>query len=157
VREEYKMKKGLKNTRLAILAALAALACALSCATSGELVHPYSVVFEQSGMKALLEQGKTFEVRLERQAGTGYSWEIAGHNDCIAPEGKPTVEKPEKPAGRPGIAGGKEYQVFRFTAVKPGRGTLEIRFARPWEKGVEPAKRFVLNYEVIPPAESSPR
>lgn len=84
--------------------------------------------------------GNIFEVILESNATTGYSWNIATQDAKILESlGDP---KYVRPAGAPPGAPGQ--QVFQFKVKGAGETKLVLHYNRPWEKDKEPAKLFSL-------------
>ena len=71
--------------------------------------------------------GDRFDLRLEANPSTGYAWSL----------GKPLDAAP---GGAPPLAGQGGNEIWTFEAVAPGRTTISMFYARPWEKGVAPAK-----------------
>lgn len=90
-------------------------------------------------------KGDVLEIKLEMQAGTGFSWQVAENAKDVLPlKGKPTIEKMDN--GKPG---GTQLQVFRFEAKAPGASDLELHYKRPFEKDKPPAKTFKLTIRVV--------
>ncbi len=87
------------------------------------------------GEGALLsvKAGQVLEVALDSNPTTGYSWSLTRPPD---PELLEFISQHylanSAVAGRVG-AGGRE--VFSFRGLKPGVTTMELTYARPWEKG----------------------
>jgi len=124
------------------------LALTVSCITGGTLLWPASVTIDDNNRKAVFEQGRTFDLRLERQGGTGYGWAVISAGEFIVPAGTPEVERPDKSERK---TGAREMQVFRFKADKEGSGILELHYIRLWEKGKAPMDKFILYYEIRTP------
>lgn len=85
--------------------------------------------------------GASFEVHMDSNPTTGYSWRIREPLDPHLSAGPkrylgPGEAKPGEPV-RVG-AGGVEY--FSFTGVTAGEATLVLEYVRPWEK--RPADTF---------------
>lgn len=88
--------------------------------------------------------GEEFTATLLSNATTGYKWDLASplkesivklaHQQYIAPEQSMRVG-----------AGGKEAWTFR--AVGRGKTEIRMKYVRPWEKGVPPARTAV--YKVV--------
>jgi inhibitor of cysteine peptidase len=101
-----------------------------------------TVADHESEVKAAV--GDTVAVRLEASLGTGYSWQVGKNDEAILkPVGKPTFEPLDQPK-----PGSPEMQVLRFRAAAPGLARLELRYVRPWEKDVAPAKVFRVTIRV---------
>lgn len=88
--------------------------------------------------KPELTVGDKLVVRLEVRLGTGYSYQVAVPARAVLKSlGKPKTLRGD---GKPGS---KEYQEFRFQAVKAGIDKLELHYRRPFDKKtVPPAKVF---------------
>lgn len=81
-----------------------------------------------------LRTGDTLLVRLRSNPSTGYAWTRTG----AAPNELSLIDSTfTPPAGTAvGVPG---QQQFRFLAAQPGRATLRLVYARPWESGAPPA------------------
>ena len=79
-----------------------------------------------------IPQGGTFEVTLDSNPTTGYSWAFSSSSNNVALVSNDFV-RPQN--SRLIGAGGK--QVFVFKANGPD--TLHLRYARAWENNAEPA------------------
>lgn len=137
-------------SRAAVAALLLAAGVLAGCeapqrASDGALVFQ---VANESGearqpkvLKGEMEVGQRLEVRLGANAGTGFSWQMAGPAPAVMnlqstdPAG---VVAPV--AGEAGRAGGGTVTTFAMTAVAQGDAQLRFVLARPWEKGVAPAR-----------------
>ena len=92
-----------------------------------------------NGRRIPVRVGATITVRLNSNPTTGYSWNLA---DAGAPPilqllGTPRLESPTgQPIGAPGT------QVYRFKVVSAGQGTLRLLYQRPWEKGIQAARKW---------------
>lgn len=80
--------------------------------------------------------GKTFSVTLDSNPTTGYRWQLAKPLDEAIL--KVVGSEYKKPATKLVGAGGKEVWVFK--AVAKGQASIQMRYVRPWEKDVGPAK-----------------
>ena len=89
-----------------------------------------------NGASVALTSKSGLTVRLPVQAGTGYSWTPKSAGSLLRLV-KSYVETPIHM-----LPGGKETQVFEFTAVASGTAELELDYRRPWEHGGAPAKVF---------------
>ena len=102
-----------------------------------------TVMERDDGSKIKLNQGDTLVVRLVAQPGTAYSWSIAKNDaDLLRQQGRMEIEKPDKPA-----PGSKVTQIYRFRAEAAGTSTLELNYARPFDKDKAPGKTFKLTIE----------
>ena len=120
--------------RLFFLTAAMALASAAP-AQSGPDLRPPVVVGEASG-PVRVKLGQLLEVRLQMQAGTGYSWAASGDGGNLEFIDQTTLHPWD---GAPTV-GGSQTQMFIYRAIGPGEATLRFAYRRPWEGGVAPAK-----------------
>lgn len=124
-----------------VLAAAALLAAAVP-ALAGDVVK---VGQNANGKTVRLDVGDTLVVSLAGNATTGYEWTVAAIDlKVLKPAGKQYV--PKKVA--PGIVGAGGTYVLRFRAAAAGKTALKLAYARPWEKGVKPARTFSLTVAV---------
>jgi predicted secreted protein len=81
--------------------------------------------------------GRQFSLTLESNPTTGYQWELAKpiEGSCVALVTNQFVRAKSKLSGAPG------KEVWRFKALRAGEATIELKYVRPWEKGVEPAQK----------------
>ena len=140
-----------KNARIALLF------CALGCGVASiplmsravaapkEAAKPGMIYTEANdGQTVKAHVGEIFEVRLESNASTGYSWDIATQDAKILESLGDTkyVSPTGTPPGTPGL------QTFRFKAKSAGNTQLVLHYQRPWEKDKEPAQVFSLGLQV---------
>lgn len=108
------------------LLALVAMACGSESATdTGDL----RVLTEaENTQEILLDAGEQFEVRLESNASTGFSWEIAAEAGPMAVELRTrTYEEPDTDlVGAPGT------EVFRFEAIGDAE-VLRLEYVRSFD------------------------
>ena len=81
--------------------------------------------------------GREFVISRDANPTTGYQWRLGTPPDAqvvtlVRDEYQPA---PDPRPGAPGV------QVWTFKAVGAGTTTLVFEYARPWETGVEPARR----------------
>ena len=106
---------------------------------------------KSNGKTVAVAMGKTVVVRLEGNITTGYSWTVKKlDGDALKQDGKVEYE-PTKTA-RPRVGSGGTF-VATFKTVKPGKATLTMAYARPWEKDTPPIKTFKVTVTVEPAAE----
>jgi predicted secreted protein len=129
-----------------VLAAGALAACeAPQQASNGALVFQ---VANESGqatqpkaLKGEMEVGQRLEVRLGANAGTGFSWQMAGPAPAVMSLQSTDPAGVVAPvAGEAGRPGGGTVTTFAMTAIAQGEAQLRFVLARPWEKGVAPAR-----------------
>ncbi|NNK91867.1 MAG: protease inhibitor I42 family protein [Acidimicrobiia bacterium] len=105
---------------------LVAMACGSDSATdTGDL----RVLTEaENGQEVLFDSGEQFEVRLESNASTGFSWEIAGETGPMAVElrTRSYVEPDTDLVGAPGT------EVFRFEAIGDAE-ILRLEYIRSFD------------------------
>src|SRR5262245_24378771 len=101
------------------------------------------VTDKDDGGKVTVNKGTTLVVKLEGQAGTGFTWVVAKNDEKILkPVGKPAIERADKRVG------GKELVVHKFTAAEEGEVKLELAYKRTFEKDKPPAKKFSVTVTV---------
>jgi predicted secreted protein len=103
---------------------------------------------DANGKTIAAEVKQTLLVKLPGNPTTGYQWGLSKlEGEAIEMVGKPGYvadKNPQKMAG----TGGTYH--FTFRALKPGKATLTLAYARPWEKDTPPIKTFTLTVEVKP-------
>ena len=103
---------------------------------------------EANGKTVTAEEKQTLLVKLAGNITTGYSWGLGKlEGEAIEMVGKPEYVADKAPQKMVG-SGGVFHLTFR--AVKPGKATITLGYARPWEKDTPPAKTFALTVEVKP-------
>ena len=116
---------------------------AASAGTDGEKTVTLTVKEKATELK--LTKGDTFELKLQMQGGTGYTWQIAKDDQKILKsKGEPTTETMGE--AKPG---GPQLRVFRFQAVAAGTCELELHYRRPFEKDKPPEKTYKLTLQVV--------
>lgn len=90
-----------------------------------------------------LSVGQEFTVHLKSNQTTGYKWDFAEPMPVTIVRMNWTLYN----APDPQIPGAGGEEVFSFKAIAPGKGTIKLAYARPWEKGVAPAQ--MATYEVV--------
>ena len=92
-----------------------------------------------------LHAGEQLKVRLRMRSGTGYAWQVAGglNSGVVSVEGQRT-----DPQGGTPMPGAKEWEEFLLKGEQVGEARVEFVYVRPWEKGVAPAKTFMLRVKV---------
>jgi len=105
---------------------------------------------DANGKTVAAQPNQTLLVKLRGNPTTGYQWSLAKlEGDAIEAVGKPDYVGDKSP--REIVGTGGTYH-FTFRAVKPGKATLTLAYARPWEKDTPPIKSFTLTVEVKEPA-----
>ncbi|MEI8357289.1 MAG: protease inhibitor I42 family protein [Deltaproteobacteria bacterium] len=87
--------------------------------------------------------GDRFDLRLEANPSTGYTWSLGKPLDASVLRlvaSRFVSSAAAAPGGAPPLAGQGGNEIWTFEAVAPGRTKISMFYARPWEKGVAPAK-----------------
>lgn len=93
-----------------------------------------------------LSVSKTFEIPLESNKTTGYSWKGSCCPAGIV-EISQSVYKTEENTTKVGSGG---TEVFTVTAKKPGTATCTFNYAKSWQKDVAPAKTQTFTFTITP-------
>jgi inhibitor of cysteine peptidase len=95
-------------------------------------------VITKSGDTSRVEAkaGEEFTVSLFANPSTGYTWELAKPLDKDLLE----LVSAEHSGGNPMLVGSGCQQEWKFKALKPGKALISLKYHRPWEKLVPPAK-----------------
>lgn len=118
-----------------------ATAAELGSSVSG---HAITVGDAENGRAITLSRGDTLILLLASNRSTGYAWKVVRDDPAyLKPLGAPAYKRPP---GSP--VGGGGYQLFRFIAEKPGTASLTLKYSRPWEQDVPPAKTYQLTVNV---------
>jgi len=93
--------------------------------------------FSDPAVPVTVKPGKEFSLVLDSNRTTGYGWSLDGSVDksVVKLIGSDYRQPSTKLVG----AGGAD--IFTFRAVRKGKTVVFLRYARPWEKGVEPVRR----------------
>jgi inhibitor of cysteine peptidase len=97
-----------------------------------------TVVPGQKSAEVSIMTDQELLVRLPRQPGTGFSWQLLSSPSMVKLEAQ-SSEVPGQ--SRPGT---RQVQAFRFQATGVGQDTLRFSYRRPWEKETPPAQIFSL-------------
>jgi len=90
--------------------------------------------------------GKPIVIRTAGNPTTGYRWQTAQlAGDAVEQLGEPSYATRPHAPGLLGVGG---TFTFTFKAVKPGKTTVKLVYARPWEKNKPPAKTFTVTINV---------
>ena len=109
--------------------AFVALVAAMSFPTAA-LAKDVVVTEAENGKKVCLEVGDTLTLQLEGNPTTGYLWEVASKEMPYLKSYRVSTSL---------IGSGGTY-TFTFRAESKGSMTMQVVYARPWEKDVPPAK-----------------
>jgi predicted secreted protein len=93
--------------------------------------------YSDPAVPVTVKQGTVFSLVLDSNRTTGYGWSVEGSVDksVVKLIGSDYRQPSTKLVG----AGGAD--VLKFRAVGKGKTVVFLRYARPWEKGVEPVRR----------------
>jgi inhibitor of cysteine peptidase len=86
--------------------------------------------------------GKTIEVHLPENPTTGFRWQLTsdGGPACVM-----TDDQFIAPAGPPGKGGD---HTWKFKAIRPDEGDIEIRYRRRWENSTTASRAFKIHVKV---------
>lgn len=93
--------------------------------------------FSDPAVPVTVGAGKEFSLVLDGNRTTGYAWAVDSIIDgkVVKQVGTDYRQPSTKGVG----AGGAD--ILKFRAVGKGKTVIGVRYARPWEKGVEPLRR----------------
>ena len=115
-------------------------------ATAPPKMTDITLIDADKGKTVQLKVGQRLLVRLGANPTTGYEWSAAKLDEKIlAPDGEPEFDVPETE-----LAGSPTVQTLFFRAKSAGKLKLELRYARPWEKDVEPLSIYRVNIVAVP-------
>ena len=144
--------------RLSFLAVCAAALVVPAC--SSDPAEPTIYGDADSGTEILVEMGERFEIRLDSNPSTGYSWEFA---DDAGPSAVELVSQDHEPADTE-LVGASGVDVFVFEAVD-GAQVLRLEYLRSFDDPAVPERvaEFVVRVDdapwppddVVPPGTSS--
>jgi inhibitor of cysteine peptidase len=95
---------------------------------------------DYNGRQIELTKGQTFNVTLETNPSTGYSWEIVELNNSIIQKIGDAVSEPN--ITEKNMVGVPVMHTFQFEVINTGQTTLKIVYHRIWEKDVAPVNTF---------------
>ena len=95
---------------------------------------------DYNGRQIELTNGQTFNVTLETNPSTGYSWEVVELNNSIIQKIGDAVSEPN--ITEKNIVGAPVMHTFQFKVINTGQTTLKIIYHRIWEKDVAPVNTF---------------
>ena len=108
----------------------------MGCASTGQ--PPARITVSDSGGPVALAVGQELAVRLQSNVTTGYAWELVPPVPDVLTLTEPgTYHAASESEPRVGSGGTTSFVV---RGVRPGKGTLELVYRRPWETGVPPAR-----------------
>ena len=77
-----------------------------------------------------IKQGDIFRIKLESNPSTGYTWDFVTPPDTTLLQ----LTKKEFIAPPDSMLGAAGTEVWVFKGLKPGKTTLKMQYARPWQK-----------------------
>lgn len=80
--------------------------------------------------EATAKMNQQFELKLPSNPTTGYGWIVRQLPEQMALTGMDYAQSPDCKEGMTGCGG---ITTLHFKAVKTGKGTLIMQYARPWE------------------------
>jgi len=101
---------------------------------------------KDNGTSVNFKKGDSFQVKLESNQTTGYSWKLSDKTD----EGIIAIISSiyETSSNDKDIAGAGGFETFSFKAVNTGKTRLLLEYERSWEEEVEPVETYVLEITV---------
>ena len=103
-------------------------------------------IFDEAhnGKTIALKTGETFEINLEGNPTTGYTWEVETAPDpaVLDLSGEIDYKSSSAKVGAGGVF------VFPYQAVGPGETTLRLIYHRPWEEDEEPLELYELTVQI---------
>jgi len=92
---------------------------------------------KDNGISIELNPGNRFELKLEGNPSTGYTWEVISIDlNIIKQIDEPTFKSSSTALG----AGGE--MTFHFQTVHVGQTSLNLAYHRPWEKNIPDEKTY---------------
>ena len=78
--------------------------------------------------------GQRFSIRLRSNPTTGYTWLLdrAPDSNLVS-----VVTNVYEPPDGDRMVGAEGHEIWTFKALKAGETEVKLRYARPWEKGVD--------------------
>jgi inhibitor of cysteine peptidase len=106
-----------------------------ACGSLG--ADPVKLTAQDAGTTLHLKPGETFQIALEGNPTTGYTWEVApGSGDQVALQGEPEFKADSNALGSGGM------MTLQFKAVQQGTAPLKLIYHRTFEPGVAPLQTF---------------
>lgn len=128
------MPRSACSVAFTVAVAVLALAGTSACGGGGDGDATSPRVYTRSETSISAGVGEEFVILLESNPSTGYEWSVTDQ----PPEIRLVSQRYDPPAEQIPGRGGQEE--FRFEAREPGRATLELTYAQPFEPDVPPVK-----------------
>lgn len=87
----------------------------------------------------VLGRGDLLVVHLPANPSTGYGWSYSATKGGMLRQEGEVIRVRKQGSG--GMVGAPITEVWRLKALRPGSVAITFSYARPWEKGVPPARR----------------
>ena len=130
---------------MSLKASLLAIVCMLGVAAPAFAIESVNgTVFTSSPVA--VKVGQDFFIALPSNASTGYSWSAKATGSAVVVEGY--AYQLTAASGEKRMVGGGGQQIFVLEATKVGTGTVVFSYARPWQKGVKPARTMTFTITV---------
>ncbi|WP_322904151.1 protease inhibitor I42 family protein [Paenibacillus campi] len=102
-----------------------------------------------SNKKIEATAGKTFDIKLEQNDSTGYTWNYKAEPQLkLVKASEQATASSSKSKDGETIVGAPTNKTWVFQADKPGTYKLTFKYERAWEKGVKPAQTVVYTVHV---------
>ncbi|HJN06815.1 MAG TPA: protease inhibitor I42 family protein [Bacteroidales bacterium] len=102
---------------------------------------PFTI--EDSGSTVNLTNDDPFEIELEGNASTGYTWQVMPFDSTVIKQvGEPEFNSKDGKIGSGGMI------TFKFQTIGDGQTDLLLVYRRLWEENEPPAKKFELKIVV---------
>jgi inhibitor of cysteine peptidase len=119
------------------------LCCLLLAGCGGNQASAVKITDADKGKTIELARNSVFEVALEGNPTTGYTWAFeADASPLVKQMGDPTFQSSANSANVVGAGG---IQTFKFQTIATGQYTLKMIYHRTFEKGVAPVNTFTVN------------
>ncbi|MFD1888219.1 protease inhibitor I42 family protein [Paenibacillus wenxiniae] len=93
--------------------------------------------------------GKTFDIKLEQNDSTGYSWTYKADAQLeLVKAAEQTTASNSKSKDGDMIVGAPTNKTWTFKATKPGTYKITFTYEREWQKGDKPAETVVYTVQV---------
>jgi len=99
---------------------------------------------EDNGTTVNLSIDDPFEIELEGNASTGYSWQIMPYDSTVIKQ----VGEPEFKSNAEGRVGSGGIITFKFQTIGDGQTELLLVYRRKWEEHKPPTKMFKMKIVV---------
>jgi len=119
-----------------LLKGFALLLTLSSWATAAQL----DLTEQENGKDLWVDRGDFIVIHLPSNPSTGFGWSYSiSKPGLLRQEGE--ILREGKNGGK-GMVGTPITEVWKLRAVRPGSLAVTFVYARPWEKGIPPVKKF---------------